>query len=152
MDVEEIPMSIKQLSVFLENVPGRLKGLTEVLADNNINMRAITLADTSDFGIIRVIVDDNDKAVQVLKEAGFVAKLTNILAVAMDDEPGALLKLLDVMEKGQINIEYMYAFKASCENRALLVVKVNKHEKAKEALLEAGLIVLAQQDDLMRLI
>ena len=103
-------MSIKQISVFLENRPGKLKEMTAVLAAHDIDMRALSLAETKDFGIARIIVDDAFDAANVLKENGFVASLTSVLAVEVEDVPGGLDKVLNYFANANVNIEYMYAF------------------------------------------
>ncbi|MBQ9008813.1 MAG: acetolactate synthase, partial [Clostridia bacterium] len=103
-------MSIKQISVFLENKPGKLKEMTSVLAAHHIDMRALSIAETKDFGIARLVVDDAYMAINILKEADFVANLTSVLAVAVPDEPGGLDQLLGIFSEAQVNIEYMYAF------------------------------------------
>ena len=142
-------MVVKQLAVFMENAPGRLKALTEVIAQQNINMRAITIADTSDFGIVRMIVDDNEKAVAVLQENNFVAKLTSVLAVEVGDEPGQLLTILGVLDTAKINIEYMYAFKVSHENKALMIFKVDQEPLAIQTLKDNGYVVYENQEQMM---
>ena len=103
-------MSVKQISVFLENKPGALSDMTQVLADNGIDMRAFSLAETSDFGIARIIVDDLYKTTTVLKDAGFVHSVSSVLAVAIPDVPGGLNQVLAVLRDENINVEYMYAF------------------------------------------
>lgn len=145
-------MAVQQLAVFVENVPGRLKKVAQVLADNQVNMRAITLADTSDFGVVRMLVDDNEKALKILEDNRFVAKLSNILAVKMGDEPGQLLTLLGEFEANNINIEYMYAFKVGQINEALMLFKVDKEDLAQKVLIEAGHHVFLEQSDVIAMI
>lgn len=127
-------MVIKQLSVFLENSPGRLKAATQVLADSKINMRALTLADTADFGVLRIIVDKPGDAVDILKKNHFAVKITEVLAVEMEDTPGGLNKVLEILENNQVNIEYMYAFMGSKPRKALVIFRVDQLEKAIECL------------------
>ena len=103
-------MSIKQISVFLENKPGMLHAMTDVLARHEVDMRAFTLAETSDFGIARVIVDDVHKTSEVLKEAGYVHSINDVLCVVIPDEPGGLNRVLQVLAAAQVNVEYMYVF------------------------------------------
>ena len=103
-------MTLNQISVFLENRPGRLQLLTDVLARNAVNMRALSLAEAADFGIVRIIVDDLSAASKVLKEEGFIYTVTKVLGVAIPDEPGGLNRVLHVLSEGGVNIEYMYAF------------------------------------------
>ena len=128
-------MLIKQLSVFVENKPGRLAAVIEALGKNNVNMSALSLADTSEYGILRVIVDNPEAAVEILKKIGVIVKITKVLAVSMDDTPGGLSKILDVFLKNGINVDYMYAFVGKTADRAVMVVKVSDAAKAEEALL-----------------
>ena len=140
-------MSIKQISVFLENRPGTLKKLTSVLAKNNIDMRATSLAETKDFGIARIIVDDAYEAVNTLKENDFVASLTSVLAVEIPDEAGGLDKLLDVFAAAEVNIEYMYAFPGKGNsNQAYMIFRVADTQAAEAKLTGKGLKLLSQDD------
>ncbi len=129
-------MSVKQISVFLENRPGTLKSLTAVLAENNINIRALSLADTNDFGIVRMLVDDVFDATNVLKDAGFIASLTPVLVFAVSDKTGGLDALLAKFEAAQINIEYMYAFAGKKD--AYMIFRVSDIKNAEAALRKAG--------------
>jgi hypothetical protein len=137
-------MSIKQISVFLENRPGTLKKLTSVLAKNNIDMRATSLAETKDFGIARIIVDDAYEAVNTLKENDFVASLTSVLGVEIPDEAGGLDKLLDYFAEADVNIEYMYAFAG--KKNAYMIFRVNDTKNAEAALRKAGGIPLSAEE------
>ena len=140
-------MSIKQISVFLENKPGKLKALTGVLADANIDMRALSIAETKDFGIARIIVDDVFEAVSVIKDADFVASLTSVLAVAVPDEPGGLDKLLAIFTEAEVNIEYMYAFIGGKETKhAYMIFRVADTKQAEGKLSGKGLKILTQED------
>ena len=140
-------MSIKQISVFLENKPGKLKNMTGVLAQAGIDMRALSLAETKDFGIARIIVDDVFEAVNVLKDADFVASLTSVLAVAVPDEPGGLDKLLQIFSDAQVNIEYMYAFLGSKDTKhAYMIFRVADTKSAESKLTGKGLKILTQED------
>ena len=137
-------MSVNQVSVFLENKPGTLNKLTEVLATNKINIRALSLAETSEFGIVRMIVNDVFEAVNVLKENNFVAILTPVLAYAIADEAGYLNALLKNFSDAQVNIEYMYAFAG--RERAYMIFRVNDTKKAEALLNSNGLKSLTQED------
>ena len=137
-------MSVNQVSVFLENRPGTLNKLTEVLATNKINLRALSLAETSEFGIVRMIVNDVFEAVNVLKENNFVAILTPVLAYAIADEAGYLNALLKNFSDAQVNIEYMYAFAG--RERAYMIFRVNDTKKAEALLNGNGLKSLTQED------
>lgn len=141
-------MSVKQISVFLENRPGTLQKMTAVLAENKVNMRATSLAETKDFGIARIIVDDDYEASNVLKEAGFINSLTPVLAVEIKNEVGALSKTLQVFSEGAINIEYMYSFlSVKRPEHACMIFRVSDTEKA-EAFLGAHGVRLLNQDEL----
>ena len=141
-------MSVKQISVFLENRPGTLQKMTEVLAENKVNMRATSLAETKDFGIARIIVDDDYEASNVLKEAGFINSLTPVLAVEIKNEVGALSKTLKVFSEGAINIEYMYSFlSVKRPEHACMIFRVSDTEKA-EAFLGTHGVRLLNQDEL----
>lgn len=139
-------MLIKQLSVFVENKPGRLAAVIEALGKNDINMSALSLADTSEYGILRVIVDNPEYAAEVLKGIGVIVKITKVLAVSMDDTPGGLSKILDVFLKNGINVDYMYAFVGKTADKAIMVVKVSDAKTAEEALEKAGIQTLDTDD------
>ena len=132
-------MSIKQISVFLENRPGKLFELTQLLADKQIDMRALSIAETTDFGIARLIVNDAYQAAQVLREGQFIAQFSDVLAFAVPDEPGGLYNLLAEFNAAQVNIEYMYAFLGGEKGRAYMIFRVTDTEKAEKALVERGL-------------
>ena len=137
-------MSVKQISVFLENKPGTLKKMTSVLTANNINIRALSLADTKDFGIVRMLVDDVYETTSVLKDAQFVASLTPVLVTAIPDEVGGLDKLLTAFEEAKINIEYMYAFAG--KDGAYMIFRVSDTKTAEAQLLAKGLSFLSAED------
>ncbi len=130
-------MLVKQLSVFVENQSGRLSAIINLLAEHHVNLSALSLADTSSFGVLRLIADKPEAAIEALREEGIVAKSTQVLAVAIDDTPGSLTHVLDLLASKGISIEYMYAFSAKQENKALMVFKVDALEEA-EALLRAN--------------
>lgn len=127
---------IKQLSVFVENKFGRLAAVTEVLAKNNIDINALSLADTSDFGILRLVVDKPEEAAVALTEHGVTVKCTEVIAAAMDDCPGGLASILDTLTNEKINIEYMYAFMGKTEGKAWTVMRVDDSERAEKVLHE----------------
>lgn len=140
-------MSIKQISVFLENKPGRLQKMTAVLAAHQIDMRALSLAETKDFGIARIIVDDVLDAVNVLQDADFIARLTSVLAVEVPDQPGGLDKLLQIFAESSVNIEYMYSFLAPRKADSAYMIFRTTDTKASEAkLVSKGLKILRQED------
>lgn len=123
-------MLIKQVSVFIENKVGNLEEVIDAIAENDIDIYALSLADTTDFGILRMIVSDPDKAKAVLKEKGLIVKRTDVIAVTVEDKPGGLTKTLDKMRDNEINIEYMYAFIGKNEKGATVVMKVDKPDEA----------------------
>lgn len=129
----------KQISVFLENKAGRLSHVTRVLGDAGINIRALSIADTSDFGILRVIVNDPEKAYRILKEGGFTVSETEVIAVQVPDSPGGLATVLEEMSTTCLNIEYLYAFLGTSENDALVIFKVEDIEKARLTFQEKGI-------------
>jgi hypothetical protein len=131
-------MLVKQLSVFVENRPGRLSAIINLLAEHHVNLSALSLADTSQFGVLRLIADKPEEAIAALREEGIISKSTDVLAVAIDDTPGSLTKILDLLNGQNISVEYMYAFSARQENKALMVFKVDALEAAEELLRENG--------------
>ena len=139
-------MSIKQLSVFLENRPGKLFELTALLAEKGIDMRALSIAETTDFGIARIIVDDAFRAAQVLREGQFIAQFSDVLAFAVPDEPGGLHHLLGEFNAAQVNIEYMYAFLGGKRGQAYMIFRVTNTEIAEKALVERGLKSLTLEE------
>lgn len=143
-------MLVKQLSVFIENRPGGLAPIIEALGKNDIDISALSLADTSEYGILRIIVNNPNKAADILKSLGIVVKITEVLTVAMDDAPGGLSKILEIFVKNNINVDYMYAFVGTVTNKALMVVKVNDPDLAVSALSASG-ISTADAKDIYRL-
>ena len=140
-------MSIKQISVFLENKPGRLKAMTGFLADKKIDIRAISLAETKDFGIARLIVDDAFSAVNTLKENDFIASLTSVLAIEIPDEAGGLDKLLTAFADTGVNIEYMYAFTSNKKaDHAYMIFRVADTKAAEAKLIGKGIRILDQEE------
>ncbi len=139
-------MSISQLSVFAENKPGVLGEITHELANANIDIRAMSIADTSDFGIFRLIVDDIKKANSVLSDAGFVVSKTQVLAAAVPDSPGALTDIMTHLSENGINIEYMYAFITVSKKYAYVVLRVADNDTAAEILEKHGVILVSDED------
>ncbi|NLC62468.1 MAG: acetolactate synthase [Thermoanaerobacterales bacterium] len=131
-------MFVRQISVFLENKPGKLAVVTNVLFENNIDISAISIADTSQFGIVRMIVNDPEKAASVIKEAGFPVSMTEVLAVEVSDSPGGLNEVLRVFENGEISVEYVYSFLKRNADKALILFKVDNPEKAIQILKDSG--------------
>ncbi|NLJ76079.1 MAG: ACT domain-containing protein [Peptococcaceae bacterium] len=139
-------MKVKQISVFLENKSGRLAQVAMLLGEKGINIRALSIADTADFGILRLIVNDPDHTYQVLKEAGFTVAFTDVIAVEVTDEPGGLAQILQLLDRAGVNIEYLYAFVQKASNDALVVFRVEKLEEAVMVLQENGVRVMTDSD------
>ncbi|MBN2451924.1 MAG: ACT domain-containing protein [Lentisphaeria bacterium] len=139
-------MKIKQLSVFLENRAGRLAHVTRVLSDAGINILALSLADTSDFGILRIIVDDPARADTVLKKQNVVSMLNDVTAVEVDNRPGGLYRILATLEGSGVNVEYMYAFAEPRSQKAALIFRFDAPDKAVKVLGDAGINIFAHID------
>lgn len=143
-------MTVQQISVFLENRPGGLAEFTKVLSENNIDMRAMCIAETPDFGILRIIVDDVYNTMCTIKESGYICSVTKVLAVEIPDKPGSLLRTLTILGENKINLEYSYAFTTRKKDVAYMILRVNDNEKAAEVLTGNG-IKLVDQDEISRL-
>ena len=139
-------MKVEQISVFLENKSGRLAEVTEILAREGINIRTLSLADTADFGILRLIVDRTDYAKKVLKESGFTVAKTEVIAIEVPDIPGGLAKILSTLDGARINVEYMYAFIHRSGEDAIVIFRFDEIDKAIRALLDAGVRVLKGEE------
>jgi hypothetical protein len=133
---------VKQISLFLENKKGRLAHVCRVLGNAGINIRALSIADTTDFGVLRLIVNDPDKAYQVLKEQSFVVSLTDVLAIQVPDSPGGLAGLLETLDKNEVNVEYAYAFIGTAMKDALVIIRVENPTEAVSILEKAGVPIL----------
>ncbi len=127
-------MRAEQISVFLENKAGRLAEVTGILSDAKVNIRALALADTSDFGVLRLIVDNNEKAVEALKNRGFTVGRTGVLAVEVEDRPGGLHSILDILNEADINVEYMYAFVQHSGKNAVMIFRFDNIDEAVKVL------------------
>ena len=139
-------MAIKQITVFVQNEKGTVVSVTDVLSKNNVNLRALSIAETEAFGILRLIVNDEETAERVLKENGFLIKTINVLGVKIGDEPGKLTAALAVLDEANINVEYLYAFMARTEKHAYVVLRVEENEEAEAALVKAGFKIITQAD------
>ncbi|NLM00533.1 MAG: amino acid-binding protein [Treponema sp.] len=131
-------MKIKQISIFLENTAGRIADVTRILKDNNVNLRALMIADTADFGILRLIVNDSDKALEVLKNANFTTRTTDVLAVSISDKVGALHDVMTLFQKNSINIEYLYASLEKSTDTAVIIFKVEDVERGLKVIEDNG--------------
>ncbi|MBC8610487.1 ACT domain-containing protein [Massiliimalia timonensis] len=137
-------MTVKQISVFVENKPGQLAEFTKLLRQHNIDMRALSIAETPDFGILRVIVDDSYKTACILKDAEYIFSITPVLAVPIEDEAGGLDKILTILAENGINLEYTYAFITRNKDLAYMIFRVTDNEKAMEVLSQHGIKTICQ--------
>jgi hypothetical protein len=139
-------MKLTQISIFLENRQGRLYDVCSLLGKNKINIRALTVAETEEFGVLRIVVDEPEKATQVLKKNGFVANLTEIVAVEVGDRPGGLAAILKVLSENDVNVEYVYGFVEKKTDKALLVFRFEKTDKAIAILKKNRISVVGKKD------
>lgn len=137
---------VKQLSVFIENSKGRLAHLTRVLGDAGVDLHSLSIADTTNFGILRAIVDDNEKALKALREHGYTVNITELLAVAVPDIPGGLAQALDTLNAADVGIEYLYSFVRKPTQSALILLKVDDAKKAVAALESQKMKILSQEE------
>ena len=139
-------MMIKQLSVFVENKAGRMAEITKAIGDAGVDIRALSVADTSDFGILRLIVDKPDTAVEALRGAGLTVSLTDVIAVSIPDVPGAFSEAVKVLSDANMNIEYMYAFIGRSDDRALVILRVEDPQRGAEVLRQNGIALIGSAD------
>ena len=139
-------MSVKQISIFLENKTGELSTVVSYLAEKCINLKALSIADTLDFGLVRIITDDPDKALDALHDGGYSVKATDVLAVTIDDRPGGLATVLSLLSRAGVAIEYTYAFLSNKPGFASLIFRVEDNVKATKALQDAGIKVNNQNE------
>ena len=139
-------MTVKQLSVFVENKQGRLSEITGILHDTGVDIRALSLADTTDFGILRLIVDKEEAAEAALRGAGFTVSLTPVIAIGVADRPGGLTQAMMVLRDGGISVEYMYAFISRTADTAYVILRVDDNQKAVELVQKAGFSVLTDAE------
>ena len=139
-------MAIKQLTVFVQNKKGSVVSVTDILAENNINIRALSIAETEDFGILRLIVSDENAAEKVLEEQGYLIKVVDVVGVKIGDDPGKLTSALGVLDKADIYVEYLYAFMARTEKHAYVVLRVEDNCAAETALEGAGFRLITEAD------
>jgi len=136
-------MSVKQISVFLENKKGRLADVTRILSGEGVNIRALSLADTADFGVLRIIVNDPEKCLAALKRNSFVAQVTEVIAIEVEDRPGGLGRVLEALDAAGINVEYMYAYVEKTRDNAIVICKIDDRERAREVLGKAGIATVS---------
>ena len=139
-------MAIKQLTVFVQNKKGTVVSVTDILSQNNINLRALSIAETQDFGMLRLIVNDEKTAEAVLADNGYLIKTIDVVGVKIGDAPGKLTAALDVLDKADINVEYLYAFMARTEKHAYVVLRVEDNAAAEAALTAAGFHLITEAD------
>ena len=139
-------MAIKQLTVFVENKQGAVVSITDTLSKYNINIRALSIAETPEFGILRLVVNDDVTAEKILNEEGYLIKSTEVVGVKISDEPGKLSEALAVLDKNNINLEYLYAFMARTEKHAYVVLRVENNAAAEDALVNAGFKLIKESD------
>ncbi|MCQ2490994.1 MAG: amino acid-binding protein [Ruminococcus sp.] len=137
---------VRQISVFLDNKPNQLTGVMKLIKNHNINIRALSIADTKDFGILRMIVSDTEKAVDVLREASYAVAETEIVAITIPDTPGQLSRVLDILGEQNVNIEYLYAFLGKSDRSVSFVIRVDDNDNAYTALESGGIIRLTAND------
>ena len=139
-------MVVKQISIFVENKEGRIKKAINTLSKENINIRALSIADTTKFGILRLIVSDNEKAIEALEKDGFIVKENEVIILSVPDKPNGLNSTLDIFEKEEINLEYLYAFVSSKTDEAIVVMRLENMEKAIGALEKSNIKILDNED------
>ena len=139
-------MSLKQLTIFVENKQGSLVDVTDTLAQNNVNLRALSIAETQEFGLLRLIVNDNDAAISALTDKGYLLKITEVVGVKIGDAPGKLSKALSVLAEAGVNVEYLYAFMARTEKHAYVVLRPTDNAAAEAALEAAGFHMITDAD------
>lgn len=139
-------MSVKQISIFIENKKGSLAEVTKFIADKKINLKALSIADTQDFGILRIITDKPDEARDMLKNEGYTVTATSVLAVELTDAPGSMASILSVLSENNVSVEYTYAFMSTVENKAYMIFRVDDNDKATKTLIAANIPVINQQD------
>lgn len=139
-------MLVKQISVFLENKEGRVAQVARILSDSKINIRALSIADTTEFGILRLIVDQPPKAEEALRKEGFTVSITEVIAISIEDEPGGLADALQLLHEDGISVEYIYAFISKTSHKANVILRVEECERAIKSLQAKGLEVLSSED------
>ncbi len=139
-------MLVKQISVFLENKSGRLAEVTKTLGSNSIDIRALYIADTTEYGILRMIVDQPEKALQALTDSGFTVSSTNVIAIAIEDHPGTLDQALETLSEGSISVDYLYAFVGRSSTDAIVIIRVENPQLALDKLEQTGIRVLSSKE------
>ncbi len=138
--------NVRQISVFVDNKPNQLTGVMKLLKESGINIRALSIADTKDFGILRMIVNDTEKACDTLRDASYAVTVTEIIAISIPDSPGQLSRVLDILGGEGVNLEYLYAFTGASDRAVSFVIRVDDNENASAALTKGGIIQLTEND------
>lgn len=138
--------NVRQISVFVDNKPNQLTGVMKLLKESGINIRALSIADTKDFGILRMIVNDTEKACDTLRDASYAVAVTEIIAISIPDAPGQLSRVLDILGGEDVNLEYLYAFTGASDRAVSFVIRVDDNENAAAALTKGGIIQLTEND------
>lgn len=139
-------MEIKQISIFVENKVGNLAGVAKVMSDAGISLHAISLADTRDFGVLRLLVDDTYNAVNVLRDKGYIFSVTDVIAVATTDEPGSLYDILTIFDEANINLEYLYDVNTGKKDKVYIIFKVSDNALAQDVLTKKGVKLVTQEE------
>lgn len=139
-------MTIKQISIFIENRPEALCELTEVLANNNVNMKALSIADTSDFGIARIITDNSEEVTEMLKSHDYIVKVTGVIAIEIPDESGSLNKILKLLAQNGRNVEYMYGFTGRKTNSACMIIRSTNIPETEKILEDNNIHTISQEE------
>ncbi len=139
-------MFVKQISVFMENSKGSLARITRLLSKNGVDLIALSIADTEQYGIMRCIVSDTEEGVRIMREAGYVARLTDVLAVSVPDQPGGLANVLTLLNAADISVEYLYSFVRNSGSHALVIFRLNDNERAARVLMEGDVTLLTQEE------
>ncbi len=138
--------NVKQISVFVDNKPNQSAGVMRIIKESGINLRALSLADTADFGIIRLIANDTEKTVDILRAASYAVNVAEVVAISIPDSPGQLSRVLDALGQDGVNVEYMYSFLGTSDNAVSFVIRVDDNAHAAEVLTRAGIIQLTEND------
>ena len=139
-------MFVKQISVFLENTKGSLSRLTRLLSKNGVDLIALSIADTEQYGIMRCIVSDTEVGVKIMREAGYVARLTDVLAVSVPDQPGGLTNVLNLLNAADVSVEYLYSFVRNSGSHALVIFRLNDNDRGAKVLQEGDITLLTQEE------
>ena len=137
---------LKQLTVFVENKQGTLVDITDALAVSGVNLRALSIADTENYGIMRCIVSDTEKGVQIMREAGYVARLTDVLAVSVPDQPGGLANVLTLLNAADVSVEYLYSFVRNTGHNAMVIFRLSDNNRGARVLEEGDITLLSQEE------